>query len=312
MQTSFDKIKEKSLELGFDLCGFSKVDLRATDIQNIEDYIKNGHFGSMNWFPKSQNIRISYENLGFKPKFAISQGVMYNTPKYGALNFLDNLKISRYAVGEDYHTVLKKFGNKFLDFLTTSFPGFRFRQGVDTLPISEKSLAKYSGLGWIGKNTNLISKSHGSYFFLSIVLTDMPLPTDPEQIDNCGTCKKCLDACPTGALFEPYKIDSNKCISHATIEDKAQDIDPFIASKLNKWIYGCDICQEVCPFNLKAERNNIFSRHKEFEPLPIYDNGSDYLINLTYQQFDALKKNSAISRVSYKQWKRNVSSLTTN
>lgn len=306
------KIKDKSKEFGFDLCGFSNVELDPIDIKNINEYIVKGHFGTMDWFPKHQNIRISYENLGFKPESAICLGVLYNSREYNELSFLKNFKISRYAVGEDYHKVLRKLGNNFLKFLSDTYPGFQFRQGVDTLPISEKSLAKYAGLGWIGKNTNLISKSLGSYFFLSIILTDLRLPTERRHTDHCGKCTKCLEACPTGALFEPYKIDSSRCISHATIEDRSENIEPFIENNLNNWIYGCDICQEVCPFNKKAESKNYYSNHKEFSPLGVFNNGSEFLINLDESEFQKLKDTSAISRITYKQWKRNISAVIQN
>lgn len=304
-----DLITELSKDLGFDLCGFSSTKLSNNDKENIKEFINRAYYGTMDWFPKFQNIRLFYENLGFQPTSAISLGVLYNSPDYNQLDFHKEFKISRYAIGHDYHKVLRKLGKKMIDVLKKKFPDNKFRQSVDTLPISEKSIAKYAGLGWVGKNTNLISKEIGSYFFLTIILTDLELPANIPEADRCGKCRKCLDACPTNALFEPYKIDASRCISYLTIENKSEEINEEFKESLKGWIYGCDICQEVCPFNIKAEKRNYFTKLNEFHPLKIFKKNRAEIKNMSEGDFEALRKESAISRINYTQWKRNLRAI---
>jgi epoxyqueuosine reductase len=293
-------------EIGFDLFGITNAIIPPKDKNNFIDFVDKGYYGSMKWFPTHQSIRLEFANLGFMPVSAICLGVLYNSINYKSTLGKFKFKISRYASGKDYHKVLRSMGKKVISYLKSLFPHNNFRQSVDTLPISEKVLSANAGLGWIGKNTNLISTEKGSYFFLSVILTDLHLLPSKIGIDRCGKCTKCIDACPTNALFEPYKINANLCISHATIEDKEDSIPENISSNLKGWVYGCDICQEVCPWNIKAEKNNKFSKMKDFEPLDVFNKDEDYILNLSENEFDLLKKESAIARISYKQWKRNI------
>ena len=306
-----DFIKQQCYNIGFDAVGVTEAKLHEKDKENIINFIKEGYHGEMDWFPKYQDIRLEFKNLGFEPKSAICLAVIYNSKKYQSIISNLKLKISRYAIGKDYHTVIKKMGNKLITILKNHYKTNKFRQSVDTLPISEKVLSSYSGVGWIGKNTNLISKKIGSYFFLSVILTDLILKADSPSLDACGKCRKCLDACPTNALFEPYKIDASLCISHTTIENRKINLEKNLINNLNGWIYGCDICQEVCPFNIKAERNNIYSKNPSFDPLDIFYD-KEKLLKLNEADFNILKKESAISRISYIQWIRNLNNVLEN
>jgi epoxyqueuosine reductase len=299
-------LEEKVKEIGFDLFGISKTLISQRDRDNFKEFIDKGFYGSMNWFQDRQDIRNHFSNLGFLPKSAICLGVLYNSSTYKSIMNRSHLRISRYAIGKDYHKVIRKMGKKLIIFLRENFPNYHFRQSVDTLPISEKVLSASAGLGWIGKNTNLISTRLGSYFFLSVILTDYEFKTFEPGVDRCGKCTKCIDACPTNALIEPYKIDARLCISYLTIESRDPEIPKELSSKLNGWVYGCDICQEVCPWNMKAEKSNIFSSLDDFKPLEIFTKSDDYLVNISEDEFNKFKKDSAISRISYKQWKRNI------
>ncbi len=297
-------LKEKALSIGFDLYGVTKSIIPEKAQNDFKEFIKNKYYGSMSWFPERQDIRNNFLNLGLEPKSAICLGVIYNSINHK--NIVKNIKISRYATGRDYHKILKGMGKEFINFLKIKFPSSKFRQGVDTLPISEKVLSENAGLGWIGKNTNLISKQVGSYFFLTVILTDQELTTDNKLNIDCGSCSKCIDACPTNALFEPYKINASLCISHTTIENREDTIPENLANNLQGWVYGCDICQEVCPWNIRAERKNIFSKISDFEPLDIFYS-EEKLLSLSEKEFNHLTLESAISRITYKQWKRNIS-----
>lgn len=191
-----------------------------------------------------------------------------------------------------------------MDELKSDYPSNHFRHGVDSLPIPEKIFARNSGIGWISKNTNIINSQYGSYFFLTEILTDLKLSADTPTANRCGSCSACMDACPTKALT-PYSLDASKCISHHTIEDKREPF-PKDAS-LHSWIFGCDICQEVCPWNKKAERQGIFTSFPEFE-----ENGEwNKIISDDFQfqsenEYNEFVKNKAIERISYSQWKRNI------
>ncbi|MCX7997740.1 MAG: tRNA epoxyqueuosine(34) reductase QueG [Leptospiraceae bacterium] len=296
------EIQTLALELGFDLVGFASAELLAQEKESIQAWVSQRLHGNMSWYEKSLHIRLDLENLGFRPKSVIVLGLVYLTEQGNEFVNISEYKISQYALGKDYHKVLKAKAKPLLKFLRESFPKNYFRQGVDSLPVAEKVYGKRAGIGWIGKNTNLISPEKGSYFFLSVILTDLELKETGEISDRCGTCRKCLDACPTGALFEEYKIDACKCISYLTIEERAEKLEiPF-----QNWIYGCDICQMVCPWNEKAIRWKRFSQTLEFEINPKFLDYKDKFNMLSEKEWSELRKESAMERISYQQWKRNL------
>ena len=257
----------------------------------------------MQWFPDRNPIRLDFENLGFRPQSVISLGLLYNQENYKDVYDKFGFHISRYAMGEDYHSVIRHKLNPVLAALKNKFPEFRFRAATDTLPLAEKVLARQSGIGWQGKNTNIINSRIGSFFFLSEILTDMPIEPDQAAKDRCGKCQKCMDACPTGALFEPYKIDAGKCISHATIEDRCE----FMHLDTHGWIYGCDICQSVCPWNEKAEKMRRFTGETRFFISDFFlQHTEDEIIHLDETLFAGSFEKSAIKRISHDQFKRNI------
>ncbi|MCZ8156564.1 MAG: tRNA epoxyqueuosine(34) reductase QueG [Leptospira sp.] len=306
-----NRIKEVCIEAGFDLVGFAKASISPKDREYIRNWREQGRHGNMDWFAKEQSmeIRLDLKHLGFTPVSVICLGMIYRSEKAEAVLAEMKQKVSRYALGTDYHTVIRKKAKPILQYLRSTFPSSNFRQSVDSLPIPEKTIAKQSGIGWMGKNTNLIHPKIGSYFFISTILTDQNWDvTDEPMVDHCGSCRACLDACPTGALFNEYEIDASLCISHHTIEDRRPDFDAH--TKLDSWIYGCDVCQEVCPWNFgMAKRQQIETSNDEFLPKGIFDNSYNQGRNLGEMEsnvFEETFKDSSIKRIGVETWNRNV------
>lgn len=302
-----NQIQAKAIECGFELFGITKAELPIEDKENLNTWIEKKLYGKMDWYPKNNDLRINLKNLGFTPKSVVVLGVMYQDREYEEVFIKKDYKISRYAIGSDYHKVLRNMAKPFLKFLKEKFPENSFRQGVDSLPVPEKIFAREAGIGWQGKNTNIINENLGSYFFISVILTDLQLLATSPATDRCGTCRACLDACPTGALFEPYKIDAGKCISHNTIEDRSDKMD----LESNQWVYGCDICQEVCPWNrIKARKRDVYTTRDEFKIREEFKvNTIDDFLNMTEEAFQKLVKDSAMDRISYSMFQRNLKAV---
>ena len=218
----------------------------------------------------------------------------------------DAPKISQYAYGKDYHFVLKKKLLELQSFITTNFGEINCRGFVDSAPVMDKVWAEKSGLGWIGKHSNLINKEKGSYFFIAELIVDLELTSDIPIKDYCGTCTKCIDACPTNAIIKPYVVDGSKCISYLTIELKDELLPKEFEGKMDNWMFGCDICQEVCPWN------RFSTPHKEpmFEPHPdLLKLTKNEWEELTEDVFQNLFKKAAVKRTKYKGLKRNITFL---
>ena len=258
-ETISEKIKNFAIQLGFHACGISKADLLAEDAFLLEKWLAQNHEGEMaymrNHIEKRTDPRLLVENA----KSVISVLLNYYPEK--PLQTEDQYKISKYAYGTDYHFVLKDKLTELLSFIEEICGKRTARIFVDSAPVLDKRWAQKSGLGWIGKNTCLITKEQGSFFFIGEIIIDLELDADKPIEDYCGSCTKCLNACPTNALVAPYRLDARKCISYLTIENKEEIPDRF-KNSFNNWIYGCDICQDVCPWNKKA----ITTLIPEFKP----------------------------------------------
>ncbi|MDI7224689.1 tRNA epoxyqueuosine(34) reductase QueG [Leptospira santarosai] len=290
---------------GFDLYGICDAKIPQEDKENILTWVREGKHGKMDWYPKNMDLRLNFKNLGFDPLSAIVLGTVYNDPEYDEVRKGMSFRFSRYAIGEDYHRVLRRLAKSLIQELKKKYPNHRFRQGVDSLPVPEKVLARLAGLGWKAKNTNLIHPDFGSFFFITVILTDLPIYTTQIQVkDRCGTCTACIDACPTGAL-KPYQIDAGKCISHHTLEDPSEKI-----SDTYGWLAGCDICQDVCPWNrVKTNKNGIRTNVEEFKARSYFKANSDSLLSLNEREFNEYFFDSAISRMSFKMYLRNLKML---
>lgn len=294
-----EKIKSIAKEAGFENCRITKAKIPNLDKENILSWVNQNLHGGMNWFEKNLDLKLEFKNLGFKVNSVILISLNYLDPEYESIFETEKFNFSRYAVGEDYHEVIKEKAKPILEFLRTEFPNSKFRQGVDSLPVSEKILARESGLGWQGKNTNIIHPDFGSYFFISVILTDLELVEDKMIPDRCGSCTACLDACPTNALFEEYKIDATKCISYLNIEKKTTREE-----NLHSWVYGCDICQEVCPWNFRvATKKKSYTNESKFKIKSIFKEKTiSEMQNFSKEEFEFFQKKSAIGRITYEKF----------
>src|SRR5687768_7877445 len=256
MNLSSSSIKDKARDLGFDLCGIAPVE-SFPELAFLREWLDRGYAGTMAWMNRSADRRADVRHVMPDARSVIVTATLYNTDRpYSPDLPPDVARISRYAWGDDYHDVLKRRLDALLDWIRSSLApseleGFDARGYVDTGPVQERVYAQYAGLGWIGKNTCLINRELGSWLFLSEIITTLRLEPDTQALEQCGSCTRCLEACPTGALVEPGVLDSNRCLSYLTIELRAPIPEP-LRPALGAHVYGCDICQDVCPYNRPA------------------------------------------------------------
>jgi epoxyqueuosine reductase len=258
-------IKAQAREVGFDLVGFAAADTPET-LQHFHDWLDAGYAGEMHYIEKR---RAAYAHpSGILPvvKTVIMLGINYHTKVDADLNDPAIARVSQYAWGNlDYHHHIREKLKELSRRIDKQSPGHHLRSVIDTAPLLERDFARKAGLGWFGKNTLLLNRKVGSFFFLAALLTDLELPPDqPHVTDHCGTCTRCLEGCPTDAFVSPYVLDARKCISYLTIELRQQPIPLELRSGINNWILGCDVCQDVCPWNRKAP----LSLDPDFQPQP--------------------------------------------
>jgi epoxyqueuosine reductase len=246
-------IKSAARELGFDLCGIAAAG-RPPRLARLAEWIDKGYAGDMAYLSRSRDERLDPARVLPGVRSVISLGVVYNTdqPYSTSVDEPGRAAIARYAWGDDYHAVLRARLRPFVQWLAdTAGAGFEAFSCVDDGPVQERVWAEQAGLGWIGKNTCLISPALGSWLFLAEVLTNAELKADAPGVDQCGTCTRCIDACPTGAIVEPYVVDATRCLSYLTIETRGP-VDESMRPAIRQQVYGCDICQDVCPWNRRA------------------------------------------------------------
>lgn len=294
-------IKQEAKLLGFDYCGISKAEFLEEEAPRLEKWLKENRHGEMKYMENYFDKRLNPTLLVDAAKSVISLLLNYY-PSDGEKQKEDNYRISKYAYGTDYHLVIKEKLNLLLEKLQEKIGTIEGRAFVDSAPVMDKAWAKKSGLGWIGKNSNLINKSSGSFYFIAELIVDLELEYDGEIKDYCGTCTKCIDACPTGAIIEPYVVDGSKCISYFTIELK-ENIPAEMKGKFENWIFGCDICQDVCPWNSfsNPHQEPMFQANKDLMAMTSKD-----WEEITKETFDKVFKNSAVKRTKISGLKRNV------
>lgn len=291
-------IKAEAKRLGFDFCGISKSEFLEEEAPRLEKWLNEQKHGQMkymeNYFDKRLNPSVLVEGA----KSVISLLYNYYPEK---TQRTDAPKISKYAYGKDYHEVIKDKLHEFLFSLKEKIGDFNGRAFVDSAPVMDKVWAAKSGLGWVGKNSNLINKQNGSFFFIAELIVDLELEADGSIKDFCGTCTRCLDACPTQAIVEPYIVDGSKCISYLTIELK-DEIPSEFKNKMDGWVFGCDVCQDVCPWNSfsKTHEQPLFSNEK------LLNYSETEWQDLTEETFNLIFKHSAVKRTKYKGLKRNL------
>ena len=245
-------IKAKARELGFDLCGIARAE-SYPELSFLSEWLDRGYAATMDWMHRSADRRADVRHVLPGARSVIVTATLYNTDRpFSSEAAPDVARISRYAWGDDYHDVLKARLASLLAWMRTqSSDAFDARAYVDTGPVQERVYAQYAGLGWIGKNTCLINPEIGSWIFLGEIITTLELEPDTQGLEQCGSCTRCLDACPTGALVEPGVLDSARCLSYLTIEHRGEVPAEYHAA-IGAHVYGCDICQEVCPYNQPA------------------------------------------------------------
>lgn len=296
-------IKSKASAFGFQSCGISKADFLAEEAPRLEKWLRNDFHGKMGYMENHFDKRLDPRLLVEGARSVISLSYNYFPEKEQNPG---NYKIAKYAYGEDYHDVIKEKLRHLVSELQDEVGEFGFRVFVDSAPVLEKAWAKKSGIGWVGKNSNLITKQHGSFYFLAEIICDLDLSEDSPVTDHCGSCTRCIDACPTQAIVSDKIIDGSRCISYATIELKDQIPDSF-KDKMEDWMFGCDICQDVCPWN----RFSAPTLEEKFRPKPaIIDFTKQDWKEITQEIFSSVFKGSAVKRTKFAGLKRNLDFLS--
>jgi epoxyqueuosine reductase len=304
LQQIASDVRRWARELGFADAGISATDL-GVDGAHLERWLESGRHGSMAYMRKHKHLRQHPEELHPGTLRIISVRMDYLPDEEPPIELLEQPEqafVSRYALGRDYHKLIRRRLQQLADKITVAIGPFGYRAFTDSAPVLEKALARNAGLGWIGKHTNLINKSSGSWFFLGELFTDLPLPVDSPAENHCGTCSTCIDVCPTGAIVAPYELDARRCISYLTIELR-DSIPVELRSLIGNRIYGCDDCQLFCPWNKFAQPAD------EVDFAPRHGLDTAQLVDLfrwSEQEWLTKTAGSAIRRIGYASWLRNI------
>ncbi|MBT8256434.1 MAG: tRNA epoxyqueuosine(34) reductase QueG [Bacteroidia bacterium] len=295
-------IKAEAKRLGFLSCGISKAEFLEEEAPRLESWLNNGMHGEMGYMENHFDKRLDPTKLVPGSKSVVSLLLNY-FPK--EMQSEDSYKISKYAYGTDYHFVIKDKLKSLLHYIQSEIGDVHGRAFVDSAPVLDKAWAAKSGLGWMGKHTNLLTKQLGSFYFIAELIIDLELDYDLPVTDHCGSCTACIDACPTQAIVEPYVVDGSKCISYFTIELK-NEIPSEFSRQFEDWMFGCDVCQDVCPWNRfsKAHQEPLFDPNPQLLSM----SKSDWE-EITEEVFQEIFKKSAVQRTKYVGLKRNINFL---
>jgi epoxyqueuosine reductase len=294
-------VKSFAAELGFDYCGIAKAQQLDEDARRLEQWLHNGMHGSMQYMENHFELRIDPTKLVPGAKSVITLLLNYYPAEQ---QNEDSLQVSKYAYGRDYHEVIREKLHKLMAMIKLNIGDIQGRGFVDSAPVLERAWALRSGLGWIGRNGNLLTREAGSFFFIATLITDLPLQyDDPFAKDYCGTCRRCIDACPTDAILENKVVDGSKCISYFTIELKDKLIPAEMGNKFDDWFFGCDTCQDVCPWNRFAEP----TKETEFSPIPeLLNFTTTEWTSLTEDAFKKIFRHSPLTRSKVQGIQRNL------
>jgi epoxyqueuosine reductase len=295
-------IKSEAKRLGFLSCGISKAGFLEEEAPRLEKWLNNNMQGEMRYMENHFDKRLDTTKLVEDSKSVISLLLNYYPEETQHQN---TFKVSKYAYGNDYHFVIKDKLKQLLQFIQETIGDVHGRAFVDSAPVLDKAWAAKSGLGWIGKHSNLLTQQVGSFYFIAELIIDLELEYDLPTTDHCGTCTKCIDACPTQAITEPYVVDGSKCISYFTIELK-EKIPTEMKGKFDDWVFGCDVCQDVCPWNRFSKTHNepLFNPHPELLSMTKKD-----WEDITDDVFKSIFKNSAVKRTKFEGLQRNIQFL---
>ncbi len=306
MPSITENIKQKAIEIGFHKIGIVGADALTNERSDLEKWLAAGFHGEMAWMEREPEKRTDPRILFSSAKSVIVVALNYYTP-HKHENDAGKGKISRYAWGDDYHDVLKEKLRELLDWIKIQDPTANGKICVDTAPIMDKAWAVRAGIGWLGKHSNVITTDYGSWIFIGEVLLNLALDYDTEVVpDHCGSCTMCLDACPTSAIVAPYVVDSRKCLSYATIELRNETLPIEIEENLEGWLYGCDVCQDVCPWNRfeKPTDENRFEPRNNETSIDL-----DQILSLTPERYAGRFRQTAIKRAKLNGLKRNAKAL---
>tara|TARA_R110002050_G_scaffold137237_3_gene260781 strand:+ start:2763 stop:3692 length:930 start_codon:yes stop_codon:yes gene_type:complete len=301
-----EAISAEAMRLGFMACGFSKARFLEEEAPRLEEWLSRNYQGEMAWMANHFDKRLDPRKLVPGAKTVIS--LLFNYFPAQEQSSPESPKIAKYAYGEDYHYILKDKLHSLLSFIRENIGEVDGRAFVDSAPVMDRVWAKEAGLGWLGKNTLLLNKKSGSFFFIAELILDLELaPNPPTKFDHCGTCTRCIDACPTDALVDANLLDASKCISYLTIELK-NEIPTEFKGQMENWAFGCDICQDVCPWNRfsKAHQEERLNPHEE-----LLDMKPEDWNEITEEVFRKVFKKSAVKRTKFLGLKRNLDFLKT-
>ena len=294
-------LKEEAKRLGFDACGISEACELEEEARKLEHWLNQGRHASMGWMANNFDKRTDPRKLvdGARSIVSVLHNYYYPDSDHQEKNAG---KISKYARGDDYHLVMKEKLWSLFNWLEGQVGSVQGRAFVDSAPVMDKAWAQRSGLGWIGKHSNLISRDIGSYFFIGELIVDVALDTDQPIQDYCGSCTRCIDACPTDAIYQPYVVDANRCISYLTIEHRADDVAPDLQQRLEGWIFGCDICQDVCPWN----KFKAHSKETRYAPRDGLNRTISEWEEIDLELFRQLFRKNPVKRTKFEGFKRNI------
>ena len=297
-----DLIKAEALRLGFMSCGISKAGFLEEEAPKLEQWLNQGYHGEMKWMENHFDKRLDPRILVPNSKSVVSVLLNYFPEKK---QNKDAPQISKYAYGQDYHLVIKDKLKELNEFIQTNIGKVEGRAFVDSAPVMDRAWAKRAGLGWIGKHSLLLTKGAGSFYFIGEMILDLDLEPDAPTTDHCGECTRCIDACPTEAIIAPELVDANKCISYLTIELK-NEIPNSFSNQMENWAFGCDICQDVCPWNKFSKPHN----EPKFEPKEEFleMNRKDWM-EISQDVFSKVFRKSAVKRTKFQGFQRNLSFL---
>ena len=304
-----ERVRKRAYELGFDGCGFAKAGRLEPQERKLEEWLNQGRHGDMKWMENHFDKRVDPTKLVPGAESVVSVMASYHHPDHKRQIGQDGIpKIAKYAQGRDYHKTFKKRLAKLFAFCKESIGDVQGRIFVDSAPVLDKAWAVQSGIGWMGRNSNILNKSHGSFFVIGEIIIDAKFQYDRVTTDHCGTCTRCIDACPTDAIYEPYKVDATRCISYLTIEMKDKMPSEY-RDKVGEWMFGCDICQDVCPWNRKARYGTI----EDLKPRRGIPNKSkEFWEELNIEEYQELFNGSTVRRAKFDKLKNNIHAAAGN
>lgn len=304
-----EQVRQEAYRLGFDACGFARARRLEKEERRLEEWLNQGRHGQMLWMENHFDKRVDPTKLVPGAKSVVSVLASYHHPDHEEhAEIKGKPKISKYAQSRDYHKVFKDKLYKLFEYSRNVIGNIQGRVFVDSAPVLDKAWAAQAGIGWIGKNSMLLNKKYGSYFFIGEMIIDAEFVYNEVTTDHCGSCTRCIDACPTDAIYEPYRVDATKCISYLTIELK-EDMPEDYKEEVGEWMFGCDICQEVCPWNQDAPYGSIDDL-KPREELQNVD--TEYWEELDLEKYNRITEGTPVRRAKYEKFRKNVDTVINN